>query len=58
VVSRRAISRHLYDIQDETSSNVVEVYIHRLRVKIDEGFPRPLILTRWGQGYLLRGDGS
>jgi DNA-binding response OmpR family regulator len=56
VVSRYAINQHLYDLQDETQSNIVEVYIHRLRSKIDAGAARPLILTRWGQGYLLRGE--
>jgi two-component system copper resistance phosphate regulon response regulator CusR len=56
VVSRHAINNHLYDIQDDTQSNIVEVYIHRLRTKIDAGAARPLILTCWGQGYLLRGE--
>ena len=37
-------------------SNVVEVYIRYLRNKIDKGYEPPLILTRWGEGYMLRGD--
>jgi hypothetical protein len=32
------------------------VNIGQLRSKIDKGFDPPLILTRWGEGYLLRGD--
>jgi DNA-binding response OmpR family regulator len=56
VVSRQAINKHLYDLQDHRQSNVVEVFIHHLRTKIDAGSSRPLILTRWGQGYLLRGE--
>jgi DNA-binding response OmpR family regulator len=56
VVSRTMIWDHLYDEQDETTSNVVDVYIRYLRNKIDKGFDPPLILTRWGEGYLLRGD--
>jgi DNA-binding response OmpR family regulator len=56
VVSRSMIWEHLYDEQDETTSNVVDVYIRYLRAKIDKGFDTPLILTRWGQGYLLRGE--
>jgi DNA-binding response OmpR family regulator len=56
VVSRSMIWEHLYDEHDETTSNVVDVYIRYLRNKIDKGFDPPLILTRWGEGYLLRGD--
>jgi DNA-binding response OmpR family regulator len=56
VVSRSMIWEHLYDEQDENTSNVVDVYIRYLRNKIDKGFEPPLILTRWGEGYLLRGE--
>jgi DNA-binding response OmpR family regulator len=56
VVSRSMIWDHLYDDQDENTSNVVDVYIRYLRNQIDKGFDPPLILTRWGEGYLLRGD--
>jgi DNA-binding response OmpR family regulator len=56
VVSRSMIRENLYSDQTETFSNVVDVYIRYLRNKIDKGFNRPLILTRWGQGYLLRGE--
>lgn len=54
VVSRAMIRQHLYDDEDENNSNVVDVYIRYLRSKIDKGFPTPLILTRWGEGYLIR----
>jgi DNA-binding response OmpR family regulator len=56
VVTRSMIWEHLYDEQDENTSNVVDVYIRYLRNKIDKGFEPPLILTRWGEGYMLRGD--
>jgi DNA-binding response OmpR family regulator len=56
VVTRSMIWEHLYDEQDESTSNVVDVYIRYLRNKIDKDFEPPLILTRWGEGYLLRGD--
>jgi len=56
VVTRSMIWEHLYDEQDENTSNVVDVYIRYLRNKIDKGYETPLILTRWGEGYLLRGD--
>jgi DNA-binding response OmpR family regulator len=58
VVSRSMIWEHLYDEKDENTSNVVDVYIRYLRNKIDKGFEVPLILTRWGEGYLLRGEES
>jgi DNA-binding response OmpR family regulator len=58
VVTRSMIWEHLYDEQDENTSNVVDVYIRYLRNKIDKGFEPPLILTRWGEGYLLRGEGE
>ena len=56
VVSRSMIWEHLYDEHDESTSNVVDVYIRYLRNKIDRDFDPPLILTRWGEGYQLRGD--
>jgi DNA-binding response OmpR family regulator len=57
VVTRRMIWDHLYDEQDESTSNVVDVYIRYLRNKIDKNFEPPLILTRWGEGYMMRGEG-
>ena len=56
VVTRTMIWEHLYDEYDENTSNVVDVYIRYLRTKIDKGYDKPLILTRWGEGYMLRGE--
>ena len=56
VVSRTMIWEHLYDEHDENTSNVVDVYIRYLRTKIDKGYEPPLILTRWGEGYMLRAE--
>jgi DNA-binding response OmpR family regulator len=58
VVSRSMIWDHLYDETDETTSNVVDVYIRYLRNKIDKDFHPPLILTRWGEGYMMRGEAT
>src|SRR5262245_28771480 len=55
VVTRTMIWEHLYDENDESTSNVIDVYIRYLRNKLDKGFDPPLILTRWGEGYMLRG---
>jgi DNA-binding response OmpR family regulator len=56
VVTRSMIWEHLYDEHDENTSNVVDVYIRYLRNKIDKGFDVPLILTRWGEGYMMKGE--
>jgi DNA-binding response OmpR family regulator len=54
VVSRAVILEHLYEGDLGERSNIVDVYIRYLRNKIDKGSDTPLILTRWGQGYMLR----
>jgi DNA-binding response OmpR family regulator len=54
VASRTMIWEHLYG--GRGGSNVVDVYIRYLRNKVDRGFDKPLILTRWGEGYMLRGE--
>lgn len=56
VVTRTDVWEHLYDQNDQTSSNVVDVYIGYLRNKVDRPFPDrpPLIHTRRGLGYMLR----
>jgi DNA-binding response OmpR family regulator len=56
VVSRSMIWDHLYVDKVAAASNVVDVYIGYLRSKIDKGFDRPLILTKWGEGYQLRAE--
>jgi len=53
VVTRGEIWDHLYDQADETTSNVVDVYIGYLRNKIDRDYPVKLIHTRRGLGYVL-----
>lgn len=55
VVSRAEIWEHVYDFASEPGSNVVDVYVSRLRKKIDGGRDRPLLRTRRGQGYVLDG---
>ena len=53
VASRSEIWEHLYDMNDESTSNVVDVYIGYLRNKVDRPFPTKLIQTRRGMGYVL-----
>ncbi|HTU23137.1 MAG TPA: response regulator transcription factor [Gemmataceae bacterium] len=58
IVSRNLIREHVYGGAEEMASNVIDVYIRYLRTKVDRGFDLPLILTRWGQGYVLRDDAN
>lgn len=54
VVGREEISEHVWDDTFDPFSKLIEVYINRLRRKVDEPFGRPLIQTRRGAGYELR----
>ncbi len=56
LVSRAQIAEHVWDDNFDPFSNVIDVYVRRLRKKVDEGFGRPLIHTRRGEGYILRAE--
>jgi two-component system copper resistance phosphate regulon response regulator CusR len=53
VVGRADIAEHVWDDRFDPMSNLIEVYIQRLRRKIDSGQPVKLIHTRRGAGYSL-----
>ena len=53
VVGREEIAEHVWDESFDPFSNLIEVYINRLRRKVDEPFGRSLIHTRRGAGYVL-----
>ncbi len=53
VISRTEISEHVYDMNFDLDSNIIDVYINRLRKKIDRDHPSPLIHTKRGEGYIL-----
>jgi two-component system copper resistance phosphate regulon response regulator CusR len=53
VVGREQIAQHVWDENFDPFSNVIDVYIKRLRAKLDTGFSRRLIHTRRGEGYML-----
>jgi two-component system, OmpR family, copper resistance phosphate regulon response regulator CusR len=53
VVGREQIAQHVWDESFDPLSNVIDVYIKRLRAKLDSGRGRRLIHTRRGEGYLL-----
>jgi two-component system copper resistance phosphate regulon response regulator CusR len=53
VVGREQIAQHVWDESFDPLSNIIDVYIKRLRAKIDAGYSRRLIHTRRGEGYIL-----
>jgi len=53
VLSRMDISEKVWDIHFDTTTNVIDVHINRLRKKIDHDFPVKLIQTVRGAGYTL-----
>jgi len=56
VVSRGDIAEHVWDEHYDPLSNVVDVYIQRLRRKLEAAGQEALIRTRRGEGYQLTGD--
>ena len=53
VVSRAEISAHVWDDNHDPMSNLIEVYVSRIRRKVDGGEIVPLFHTRRGAGYML-----
>jgi two-component system copper resistance phosphate regulon response regulator CusR len=53
VVGRADIAEHVWDNSFDPMSNLIEVYIQRLRRKVDDGNDVKLIHTRRGAGYTL-----
>jgi two-component system copper resistance phosphate regulon response regulator CusR len=54
VLSKPAIAEQVWDLNFDTGTNVVEVYINYLRKKIDRDFPKKLIHTQFGMGYVFK----
>lgn len=54
IVTRTMISEHVWDINFDTFTNVIDVYINYLRNKIDKGFDKKLLHTVRGRGYMLK----
>lgn len=53
VVGRADIAEHVWDENFDPFSNLIEVYIQRLRRKIDDNHAQKLLRTRRGEGYVL-----
>ncbi len=54
VLTKAQITDQVWGYDSEATSNVVEIYVHYLRDKVDRGFARPLIRTVRGVGYTLK----
>jgi DNA-binding response OmpR family regulator len=58
VVSKQTILDHVWDYDFEGDPNIVEVYVRRLRNKLDRPYGRSSIATLRGSGYRLAADGG
>lgn len=56
IISRIELTEHIYDMDFDLDSNIIDVYINYLRNKMDKGRDRKLIHTVRGAGYILKGD--
>jgi two-component system copper resistance phosphate regulon response regulator CusR len=56
VVGREQIAQHVWDEAFDPFSNVIDVYVKRLRAKLDAGGQPRLIHTRRGEGYILTAE--
>jgi len=56
VLSKTEIAEKVWDVDFDTGTNVIEVYVNYLRNKVDKGFETKLIHTQFGQGYVLKNE--
>ena len=54
LLSRQFIAEQAWDINFDTGTNVIDVYVNFLRKKIEKGFERKLIHTKINMGYILK----
>jgi DNA-binding response OmpR family regulator len=54
VLTRTAITEHVWDYDFDSGTNVIDVYVNYLRKKIDAGHEPKLLHTVRGTGYVLR----
>ena len=54
VLSRAIIAQHVWGVDFDTFTNVIDVYVNYLRKKIDAGFPAKLLHTVRGVGYVIK----
>ena len=56
IISRTILTEHVYDYHFDTDTNVIDVYINKLRNKIDKGFDKQLLNTVRGIGYMIKDE--
>ena len=54
VLSRADIAEKVWDINFDTGTNIIDVYVNFLRKKIDKDFTHKLIHTQTGVGYIIK----
>ena len=53
VLPKSLIASQVWDMNFDSDTNIIEVAIRRLRLKVDDNFPNKLIHTVRGMGYVL-----
>ena len=53
VLTRTLIAEQVWDMNFDSDTNVVDVHVRRLRIKVDDPFEKKLIHTVRGVGYVL-----
>jgi two-component system copper resistance phosphate regulon response regulator CusR len=56
VIPRSELAKNVWNLDFDTGTNMVEVYVNYLRKKIDRDFEKKLIHTQFGMGYVLKAD--
>ena len=54
VIPRAELAKNVWNVDFDTGTNMVEVYVNYLRKKIDRDFDKKLIHTQFGMGYILK----
>jgi len=54
IVTRTMITEHVWEINFDSFTNVIDVYINYLRNKIDKGYDKKLIHTVRSRGYSIK----
>ena len=56
VVSRTKLIEHVYEYHFDPETNIIDVYINKVRAKVDNNFDKPLIHTIRGIGYIIKDE--
>jgi len=58
LISRADLAINVWDVDFNTNTNVIDVYISYVRNKVDKDFDHKLIQTHIGMGYILKANGN